>query len=230
MIKCVENENLAVYCDSVKIGEGIHYTNVYYICDKTNTHVCVMDPAFDAKKIIENLNNLNAKSISICITHGHADHICAVGELLNVHKDANVYIHEKDLQLLDNSIYNESQKVEVEVPNIDLSRVITIKGKFNNLLLSPQISFLIVNMPGHTQGACCFYIKQINSIFTGDTLFARAYGRTDLTFGSVTDMKESLNYLFKHFRECTAYPGHGENYMIKDVEHRIKIMINLEGK
>ncbi len=50
-------------------------------------------------------------------------------------------------------------------------------------------------------GDCC--------IFTGDTLFRRGVGRTDLGAGDSKQLAESLNRLMELQDELTVYPGHG---------------------
>jgi len=68
--------------------------------------------------------------------------------------------------------------------------------------------------PGHTPGSICFYFPEDKIIFTGDTLFAGAIGRTDLSYSSKGDMKTSLKLLASLPEEVTVYPGHGEETII----------------
>ncbi|PIR07567.1 MBL fold metallo-hydrolase, partial [Candidatus Jorgensenbacteria bacterium CG11_big_fil_rev_8_21_14_0_20_38_23] len=58
-----------------------------------------------------------------------------------------------------------------------------------------EISLKIVHTPGHTKGSIC--LLGDGFIFTGDTLFEDAYGRTDLSGGSQTEMENSLEKLKK---------------------------------
>ena len=46
-------------------------------------------------------------------------------------------------------------------------------------------------------------------LFTGDTLFARGYGRTDLYGGSLRDMKLSLKKIGSLEGDYEIYPAHG---------------------
>ena len=50
-------------------------------------------------------------------------------------------------------------------------------------------------------------IEQHNALFTGDTCFARAVGRTDLSTGNPKRLIVSLNHILK-LDFVVAYPGH----------------------
>ena len=64
--------------------------------------------------------------------------------------------------------------------------------------------------PGHTLG-CTSYIFP-GAVFTGDALFIRGNGRTDLQDGSPEKLYDSVrNKLFKLPDETIVYPGHDYN-------------------
>ena len=46
-------------------------------------------------------------------------------------------------------------------------------------------------------------------MFTGDFLFYRSIGRTDLDTGNDKDMVKSLENISKYSDDITIYPGHG---------------------
>ena len=52
---------------------------------------------------------------------------------------------------------------------------------------------VVFRTPGHTDDSVCFYAGPF--LFTGDTLFAPGYGRTDLPGGSWSDLVRSLRRL-----------------------------------
>ena len=64
--------------------------------------------------------------------------------------------------------------------------------------------------PGHTQG-CTSYVLP-GAVFTGDALFIRSNGRTDLQGGSSEQLFESVRAkLFSLTEDTIVYPGHDYN-------------------
>jgi glyoxylase-like metal-dependent hydrolase (beta-lactamase superfamily II) len=64
-----------------------------------------------------------------------------------------------------------------------------------------------LHTPGHSPGACCIRID--GNLFTGDTLFVGAVGRTDLPGSSFDQLLESLkNKILTLPPETVIWPGH----------------------
>ena len=64
----------------------------------------------------------------------------------------------------------------------------------------------VLHTPGHTPGSVCYLIE--GELFTGDTMFDRGWGRTDLPGGNEHQMFESLRRLMPLAREHEIHPGH----------------------
>jgi len=60
--------------------------------------------------------------------------------------------------------------------------------------------------PGHSIDSICILIE--NNLFSGDTLFVRGVGRTDLEGGSEVELNESLKKIASLPPETILYPGH----------------------
>lgn len=77
-----------------------------------------------------------------------------------------------------------------------------------------DIEVQVIHTPFHTPGSVCFYFPKIQSLFTGDTLFYRSIGRTDLPLGNAKDVSSSLlklKELYETNGDMKVYPGHGNS-------------------
>ncbi len=64
-----------------------------------------------------------------------------------------------------------------------------------------------------SEGGVCYKIG--DTLFTGDTLFKSAIGRTDLQGGSLNQILSSIkNNLFSLNDDIVIYPGHGPSSSI----------------
>ena len=69
------------------------------------------------------------------------------------------------------------------------------------------IEFGVVHTPGHTLGSTCYIAD--GRLLTGDTLFIRAIGRTDLPGGDAATMHESLANILRPLDDnLILCPGH----------------------
>ena len=78
------------------------------------------------------------------------------------------------------------------------------------------IELEVLHTPGHTEGSVCLLDKESGVLFSGDTLFADGWGRTDLPGGSDGQMVESLGRLAGLPDELRVLPGHGAATTILD--------------
>jgi len=77
-----------------------------------------------------------------------------------------------------------------------------------------NVNLKIIETPGHTPDSIC--LLGSNFIFSGDTIFADAIGRTDLEGGSSLDMAQSLCKLQHYlYPGMIIYPGHGDIFVYK---------------
>ncbi len=67
----------------------------------------------------------------------------------------------------------------------------------------------VLRTPGHKEDSVCYYWAQEQCVFTGDTLFAGAIGRTDLPGGDMPTLLRSLRRLLTLPESTVVYPGHG---------------------
>ncbi|MBQ8223139.1 MAG: MBL fold metallo-hydrolase [Bacteroidales bacterium] len=147
------------------------------------------------------------KPIMILNTHGHIDHILGnystakkYGIPLASHPDGEMYY--KTAFSYAAAFGIDYKKEETLYPTIEL---------FNNQIINiGEDELEVIFTPGHAKGSCCFYCEKQDFVITGDTLFRRGIGRTDLPGGSYKEIVESLeNELFQLPDETICYCGHG---------------------
>jgi glyoxylase-like metal-dependent hydrolase (beta-lactamase superfamily II) len=81
--------------------------------------------------------------------------------------------------------------------------------------------------PGHSPGSICYQVG--NVLFSGDVLFYRTVGRTDLLGGSTEELVKSVRRLYAQFPdETVVYPGHNQFTDIGS-EKKDNKKINLEN-
>ena len=81
--------------DIIRTPQGLYKTNCYIL--KENGYALIIDPGFHGQRIMKELQDVTP--VGIVLTHGHADHICAVDTLVESYH-IPVYMHAKDEELL----------------------------------------------------------------------------------------------------------------------------------
>ncbi|MBN1646501.1 MAG: MBL fold metallo-hydrolase [Spirochaetales bacterium] len=203
-----------------KIVVGLFSTNSY-LYSIWKKECLVIDPGGDTEKIIRQMVMKNMKPKAIILTHGHFDHILAVGELQDYFREKDIYvpiaIHKEDTNYIGPSCVKAHQeslhmfdpeyadKVSTTLINLPMADIILEDGqKIDDTDLE------VIHTPGHTKGSICLYSESTQTLFSGDTLFFESIGRTDMKGGSHRDIIESLRNRIMLLPPVTrVYPGHG---------------------
>lgn len=169
---------------------GLYQTNCYIVRKAGSNLCCIIDPGYEAGKILDTLASLHLTAEAILLTHGHFDHVGAVAEIA-AETDCAVYISAADLSL------------PPMITNGKLYYTDTYQGSVN----AAGLTFRVIPTPGHTPGSVCLVCEDV--MFSGDTLFCSSCGRTDLPGGSAQAMAASLKTLAALPGNYRVYPGHG---------------------
>ena len=75
-----------------------------------------------------------------------------------------------------------------------------------------ELRFEVIETPGHSVGGLCFLERSEKVLFSGDTLFAGAIGRSDHPGGDYDLLMKSIfTKLLALDGETKVIPGHGPN-------------------
>jgi len=172
--------------------------------------VVIIDPGAEGDTIIREIEALNLTPLYILLTHGHFDHTMQVGKIKRYFKIPLLY-NQKEF---DFGIY--IKKADNWLKQGDLINI-------NNIKLQ------VLETPGHSPGSLCFYskdVKEINSnkidgiIFTGDLIFRRSIGRTDIPGGNSDLLFESIKNKIMYNPDLSdnflIFPGHMGDTSIRE--------------
>ncbi len=180
--------------------QGMMGANCYML--KSDKTAVVIDPSAMTKTLISFLKDNSDKELYIVATHRHCDHIAAICEIKKQYGGV-VCISPKDACGLMNMTDSLGSYLGISHSAVSPDMLL---GEGDILL--GDISFKVLETPGHTEGSVCLITG--NVMFSGDTLFYMSIGRTDFPGGSFADMQRSLLKLFSLSEDYIVYPGHGE--------------------
>ncbi|MCR4842149.1 MAG: MBL fold metallo-hydrolase [Eubacterium sp.] len=182
---------------------GMIQTNCYFLINKDTSEVVIVDPGDEASRLAAEIEREGLKPAAVLLTHGHFDHITGVNDLV-AKFPMPVYIHESEKDLLASEKSNPFSPVKGEFKlNVDNF----IQGE--PTLDIAGFSIKVYTTPGHTPGGVCFYLKDQDVLFSGDTLFCGSVGRTDFPGGSMSQLVRSVkDKLFELPESTKVYPGH----------------------
>jgi len=193
---------------------GLFEENCYlYACPKTREAV-IIDPGDEAERILEAIQQYKLIPKYIINTHGHIDHICAIDEV-SVAYPVPLAIHPADLPMYTDErhgqIYDRSAPLVKRKPDMLL--------KDGDQITFGTLTLEVLHTPGHSPGSVCL-ISQPYCIFSGDTLFHRSIGRTDIPGGDYAQIEQSIrNKLYTLEDDLAVFPGHGEPTTIGEEKH-----------
>lgn len=182
-------------------------SNGYLVYDKDKGDCYIIDPGYESKRYIIELEKIEVKVTGILLTHHHYDHVGAVDGIVQMF-DCPVYLHREDC---------DRYKKRVDVV-LEHGMILNIGDE--------ELS--VVHTPGHTRGSVCFFSEKNKLAFTGDTVFNVDLGRTDLADGSSQQMENTIsNLISKWENDITIYPGHGDPATMKYVKTHNKEYIDI---
>lgn len=188
--------------------------NCSLLVDPLTKRAIVVDPGGDFERIDARLEALGATVDAIVHTHTHIDHVGATAAVQRKH-GARACIHEEDRFLYD------LLPVQAAMLGVALPESVEMEGALvdGQSMSAGAIELGILHTPGHTPGSTTFVVKTPGGtkVFTGDTLFRRGIGRTDLWGGdSALIMRSLREKILALPDDAIVVPGHGPETTIGD--------------
>lgn len=166
----------------------------------------VVDPGDESARILDVVRAHGLEVVAIVHTHAHIDHLIATAALARA-TGAPAYLHRGDLPLYDNL---GMQAAMLGLPSAPEARPIDRWLEDGGVISFGASALSVLHTPGHTPGSVCFHDGAGARLFSGDTLFRRSVGRTDLWGGSFPQLEQSIRErLYTLPPETVVVPGHG---------------------
>ena len=189
----------------------------YILHDESGEAVIVDCGAFypEEKKAIAKYIQQHGLTLKhLLLTHSHFDHIFGADFIYQEYGTCPM-LHENEL-----STYQQAAEQMKSFVGDAFQLCVPPVGKL--LKSYEEITFglhrlRVIPTPGHTLGGVCYYCEEENILLSGDTLFYRSIGRTDLFGGDYQTLIDSIKSNLLCLPPTTkVYPGHGPATTIGD--------------
>ncbi len=174
-----------------------------------NGKCAFVDPGCSSAEELSRLTDFVAakglKPVCIMLTHGHFDHVLGVAELSVSFGGIPIYMNPADRYTLEQNEYfcrffGAPMPAAFETVDVAEGSAVEVGS----------LKFEVIETPGHTVGGVCYLERDEKVLFSGDTLFAGAIGRTDHPGGDYDMiMKSILTKLTVLDGDIRVIPGHG---------------------
>lgn len=187
-----------------------------YVLYNEKGDCAIIDPgcyfASEEKALTDFVQQNELRPVLLLNTHCHLDHI--FGNRF-VHKTYGLTLH---LHALEKPVLEygpaAGQLWQLPFDNYDGELIFLEEGQ---TIAFGDDELQVLFTPGHSPGSVSFYSLQNKFVVSGDVLFERSVGRTDLPGGDFQVLEESIKTkLYTLAAETIVYPGHGGSTTIGD--------------
>lgn len=187
--------------------------NTYLAADPTTGEAVAVDPSFESEPLLTEVAGRGWKLAAVWLTHAHFDHIAGTNLLRDkLGERIPIGLHPADLPLWR------------EHGGAGLFGFSFHAGEDPTLLLDHGLGLTVGNIPvevrhtpGHSPGHVVFVVSSAGLVFSGDLIFYRSVGRTDLPGGSSVLLARSIReQIYTLPPETRLLPGHGPETTVGD--------------
>lgn len=184
--------------------------NCYIISDGAGNGA-VVDPGEYNSGLEISIKNAGINNLQyILCTHGHFDHISGVAQLKEKYPQVTVVCGAEDAPALSSPALSLAEVFGLPFNPCFADKTV----KSGDRLFVGGLNVKVIGAPGHSLGGVVYYFPEENVMFTGDTLFKRSIGRTDLYGGDYSVLLKTLEKFKNYPAETVIYSGHGEKTTI----------------
>jgi hydroxyacylglutathione hydrolase len=190
-------------------------TNSYLIADPETGDAAVIDPAWDGDVILNEATRKDWRIGQLWYTHAHFDHFGGAAAIaLKVKPSIALHPYDRDLWQIKGGAPLFGFTIETgPEPTVALDH--------GQILQLGRIEFEVRHTPGHTPGHVVFYCPTEAVLFSGDLVFNRGVGRTDLPGGNWDALVNSIQTQVYTLPEITIiYSGHGATTTVGDEKQK----------
>lgn len=141
----------------------------------------------------------------LLLTHGHIDHVWDLARIQREHGCGVAYHRDTDPMVTQPGFFRKfgfAWDIETIAPGSLIEET--------DSHLVQGIDFRVLLVPGHCPGSLCFLLREAETLFGGDVLFAGGIGRWDLPGGDEELLLTGIRTkLFTLDDEVRVLPGHG---------------------
>lgn len=180
--------------------------NCTLLWDDQSQQAVLIDAGGEVERLREAIASRGLTLTALWLTHGHLDHVGAVGQLASEHNVPVIGPHPADAFWL-NALPKQAQMFRLPTPT---PVVVNQWLDAGDQLRLGDYQFEVRFTPGHTPGHVVIYSADLGLVWTGDVLFAGSIGRTDFPMGNHQQLIESIHReLFSLPDETRFICGHG---------------------
>jgi hydroxyacylglutathione hydrolase len=204
---------------------GVLQCNCYVLAAHPGADAIVVDPGQRAAGPLRRILDENRLTpAGVLLTHGHIDHIWSAQKVADTY-GCPAFIHPEDRYMLTDPIKAIGRSLFGGIGRVMLGALFREPRQVVELDIDGDkldLGGLVVTVdhtPGHTAGSVTYRLtgERTDVALTGDTLFRRSVGRTDLPGGSGRDLLTSIMTKLLVLDDATVVlPGHGERSTIGD--------------